>query len=77
MNGGYTPEGITGYIFPDGSCRGTVPLFRLFSQKDFDHFYTTSVEERNSASQNGYTQEGIAGWVFPAKSSWTINQLFE
>jgi hypothetical protein len=42
-----------------------VPLYRLFTQKTGQHFYTTSVAERDKAVlQFGYTDEGIACDVF-------------
>lgn len=44
-----------------------VPLYRL--QGNGDHFYTTSVTERDNAiSEYGYTSEGVACYVHAAPS---------
>ena len=41
-----------------------VPLFRLYSAAQGDHFYTTSADERDNAiAQYGYVSEGIACYV--------------
>lgn len=41
-----------------------VPLYRLFSPKGNDHFYTISKgESDNAVAKFGYQYEGIVGWV--------------
>ena len=41
-----------------------VPLFRLYSAGQGDHFYTISEQERDNAVERyGYTYEGIACYV--------------
>ncbi|MDQ6884384.1 MAG: hypothetical protein M3077_09160 [Candidatus Dormibacteraeota bacterium] len=58
----YSTEGTACYVF-DYQSAGTIPLYRLRSQKD--HFYTTSAPERdNAVNQYGYVSEGIACYVF-------------
>ncbi|GAA4630133.1 hypothetical protein GCM10023196_054210 [Actinoallomurus vinaceus] len=52
---------------PPASDPARVPLFRLWNPAIGDHFYTTSVEERNNAVvRYGYLSEGIACEVFSA-----------
>jgi hypothetical protein len=50
---------------------GTVPLYRLYN--GWEHFYTTSGSERDSAIQiAGYWSEGIACYVFASPLEGTI-----
>ena len=38
----------------------------MFNPAVIDHFYTTSVSERDNALRNlGYTYEGVAGHLYP------------
>ena len=68
-SGGYTAEGITGYIFPTQVTQ-TVPLYRSYSASGTDHFYTINKAESDSAVASGkYSYEGITGYVFPSSSS--------
>ena len=53
----------------------TVPLLRAFSPGSGDHFYTTSVAERDNAVANGYRNEGVACQVFPAAGTGTTPLL--
>lgn len=39
-----------------------IPLYRMYSKKDSDHFYTTA-PNRTEANKAGYNDEGIIGWV--------------
>ena len=57
-------EGVLGYIASSPVC-GAVPLYRVYQGSSNDHFYTTSVAERDSALRSGYANEGIAGYVWP------------
>lgn len=65
---GYVSEGVIGYIFP-AQQQGTVPLYRLYRHQgqplNGDHLYTSSLAERDSASQHGYVYESIEGYVCP------------
>ena len=62
---GYSDEGTTGYVFSDQEPH-SVPLYRLYNSKIFDHFYTTNEAEKdNAAAKLGYNYEGIAGYVYP------------
>ena len=68
---GYTEEGIAGFVFSNSPATciatpGTVPLFRVFNGQIVDHFYTTSVAERDLAVLFlGYVDEGVAACVCP------------
>jgi hypothetical protein len=62
---GYKAEGITGYIAKT-QLPGTVPLYRLYSERSGEHFYTASEKEREFAEKNdGFKSEGIVGYVAP------------
>jgi len=68
---GYTYEGVAAYIYPPNykTAEGTVPLYRLYNINKVDHFYTTSIAERdNAVSSYGYINEDIVGYVMPAES---------
>ena len=57
----------TRHRVPSASC-GSVPLFRMFSPKAGDHFYTTNAAEKNNAITSlGYVDEGIAAYVNPSQ----------
>ena len=46
----------------------TAPLLRAFSPSSGDHFYTTSVAERDKAVASlGYVNEGVACHVYPSR----------
>ncbi|MBK9753692.1 MAG: hypothetical protein IPO88_09335 [Nannocystis sp.] len=56
-------EGTLGYLGTEAFC-GAVPLYRLYGKAD--HFYTTSVEERdNAVAMYGYLFESQVGFVWP------------
>ncbi|KAF9523308.1 hypothetical protein CPB83DRAFT_821651 [Crepidotus variabilis] len=63
----YVFEGIAGYVYPMlPSQSSAIPLFRLWNGRLFDHFFTTSLTERNEASYRlGFDDEGIAAYVLP------------
>jgi len=65
----YTAEGVAYYGYEEPQ-EGTVPLYRLYSPTLDAHFYTPSMEERNTFIEtSGYklegTEEGIAFYVQP------------
>ncbi|KAF8063604.1 hypothetical protein FPV67DRAFT_1421210, partial [Lyophyllum atratum] len=60
---GYKSRGTAGYVFQNNWCGG-VPLFRLYSWRSKQHFYTTSWAEKAKAMRGGYKDEGIAGYIF-------------
>lgn len=65
VNLGYFDEGVAGYVLPTQEP-STVPLYRVFNPVLVDHFYTTSLAEKNAAMSNlGYVDEGVAGYVYP------------
>jgi len=56
-----------------GDPRNTLPLFRAWSARLKDHFYTTNeTEMNNSISSLGYTYEGITGYILPIKEITTV-----
>jgi Repeat of unknown function (DUF5648) len=56
-----------------GDRADAVPLFRVYDANAGDHFYTTSVAQRNNAITNlAYSDEGIAGYVFPTQELHTV-----
>jgi hypothetical protein len=62
--GGYAAEGIAGYPAATAES-GTSPIYRLYSTRTRDHFYTTNLSERNQAIANvGYIDEGIVGYAY-------------
>jgi hypothetical protein len=57
-------EGVACHVFAN-PAPDTTPLYRLYSARVNDHFYTTSAAERDGAIQNvGYVDEGVACHVF-------------
>ena len=59
----YNLEAILGYVWK-GAAAGKVPLYRAYSAQKGDHFYTTDVNEYNSATRtSGYKAEGIVAYV--------------
>lgn len=55
-----------GFIGTAAGC-GSVPLYRAYSGSAGNHFYTTSLGERDNAVANlGYVAEGIPGYVWRA-----------
>ncbi|KAF9552708.1 hypothetical protein CPC08DRAFT_646552, partial [Agrocybe pediades] len=66
LNGGYTNQGIAGYVYSDTLCDG-LPLYRLYSGKAQNHFYTMDAAERDNVVANdpdGYGFEKIAAYMF-------------
>ncbi|KAF9552716.1 hypothetical protein CPC08DRAFT_789314 [Agrocybe pediades] len=67
---GYQDQGIAGYLWPNTTVpvpKQTIPLYRVYNSQltVTDHFYTTSVAERDAAiNKLGFTNEGIAGYVY-------------
>jgi hypothetical protein len=59
----YHLEAVLGYV-SKGAAAGKVPLYRAYSAQNGDHFYTSDLNEYNSAmSTSGYKAEGIVGYV--------------
>ena len=59
----YVREGIACFISLT-SLPGHTPLYRLYKRDGDDHFYTTSiVEKENAVSKYGYVKEGTIGYV--------------
>ncbi|KAH9483697.1 hypothetical protein JR316_0003168 [Psilocybe cubensis] len=63
----YADDTIAGYVYLDGSCPGTIPLFWAFSTSITDSFFTTDLAEYDSAISSGvYNGQGIAAYIYPA-----------
>lgn len=63
-------EGVTGYVYGDGSTPGTVPLHRFRGVHDY--FFTTDQQEGGNL---GYTYDGIACYVHNAQSDGGPNPI--
>lgn len=58
------PELTLGFMAPDDRCGG-IPLYRVYAAASDDHFYTTSLAERDNAiAMYGYQDQGITGYVW-------------
>ena len=74
---GYEYEGTAGHVFRLPSA-GTTQLYRAFSP--YDHFYTISRDELDSAIQNGtYVSDGTEAYVYatPICGSIPFYQLYD
>ncbi|MCE9671479.1 hypothetical protein LY474_27100 [Myxococcus stipitatus] len=65
---------ILGLLAASGTALATpVPLYRLYSQRGTDHFYTTSWPEAlNAIQRHGYTFEGTTGLCHDTNEAGTI-----
>ena len=55
-----------------GTPAANLPVYRLYSPYDGDHFYTASPAEEQAAAASGfYTYEGVIGYAPPAAASGT------
>lgn len=52
-----------------------VAMYRLYNPNSGEHFYTSSVGERNRVLKAGWSYEGI-GWYAPVKSSVPVYRLY-
>lgn len=61
-------------IVPAGAARATThsSLYRLFSSRTGDHFFTASSAERDSAVRGEYTSEGSPGYVETTAASGLV-----
>lgn len=50
-------------------------MYRLYNPHTGEHFYTSSVQERNQVMKAGWSYEGI-GWYAPLKSSVPVYRLY-
>ena len=61
---------LSEYVVPTSA---TIPIFRMYSPSNKDHFYTTSYNEYSTIAVNfGYTQEGILGYIYSSPLAGTI-----
>lgn len=69
-SGSWQNAGISFYDYPSNVNGNLVPVHRLYKTYNFEHFYTTSDAEYQSAMVNyGYVDEGIAFWAPPGSTS--------
>ena len=54
---------------------GSVPMFRLYNQWTWEHFYTASIEERDTLVNAGWAYEAI-GWWAPESSDTPVYRLY-
>nr|VWO99998.1 Uncharacterized protein [Ganoderma boninense] len=71
---GYTAQGIAAYILPaDTQAPTAVPLFRLYSAKNRDHYLTANATDRDVTLNRGnYVSDGIAGYVYADGECGTV-----
>ena len=75
--GDYRDEGVACYVYDTPVGGASSALFRLYHPISGDHFYTTSLAERDNAIANlGYTSEGIACYVFDTPVGGATGELF-
>ena len=67
---GYVREGNAATVHPEQTPI-TIPLYQLYNPNATDHFYTTSLSERDNATQSGY-EEGITAYVYEAQLCGTV-----
>ena len=54
---------------------GSIPMYRLYNQWTWEHFYTADIEERDFLANNGWTYEAI-GWFAPQSSDTPVYRLY-
>jgi hypothetical protein len=65
----WTPEGIAFYAYARAAEPNLLPVYRFWSSKDGDHFYTINETERAKLLQQnppGWISEGTAFYAYPA-----------
>jgi hypothetical protein len=76
---GHKGQGIVCYCYPTSQPQppNTAPLYRMYSQTEDDHFYTTDLGEVNNY-QAFYKEEGVAAYVYKPASNqgFALFQLF-
>jgi hypothetical protein len=72
---GWTSAGTAGYIAPTPKF-GHVAVFRLYISNG-DHFYTTSMEERDTLLNQGADDEGVVGYILsaPRQGAYALHRL--
>ncbi len=50
-------------------------MYRLYNPNSGEHFYTSSLEERNNVIKAGWNNEGI-GWIAPTSSTVPVYRLY-
>ena len=65
---GGRPGRLPGVDAGDGGCWDTAVMFRLYNRFTGEHFYTSSLVERDSLVRVGWRSEGT-GWVAPVSGA--------
>ncbi len=60
---------------PDPAPAGSVNMYRLYNPNSGEHFYTSSLGERNNLISLGWNDEGI-GWIAPRTSDTPVYRLY-
>ena len=60
---------------PDPAPVGCVNMYRLYNPNSGEHFYTSSLGERNNLISLGWNDEGI-GWIAPRNSNTPVYRLY-
>jgi len=71
VSNGWFDVGPIGNLYAGATDQpGLTALYRLYSPGSGNHFYTTSLAERNTIVGNAsYVDEGISGYVFPGTAA--------
>lgn len=70
------PNGKTAQLSRnDYSSTGRVIMYRLYNPNSGEHFYTSSIEEKNYLVSVGWKDEGT-GWLSPERSSRPVYRLY-
>ncbi len=73
--GAWTYMGVAFYAFPEDSDPDCKPVYRFWSTRTGDHFYTMSQDEKNRLMNIwGWRYEGIAFYAYPANArpEWAL-----
>ena len=71
---GYKTQGIAFRMEPT-QVAGSVPLYRYWNAKWWDHFYTTNwntIAWNGKTGNHGFIYEGVAGFCFPSQKAGTV-----
>lgn len=74
-------DGPVFYAYPDGNQpKGTIPVYRFWSDAKGGHFYTTDETEKSKRAQDkAWIYEGIAWYAYPSPKAETVepNAVYE
>ena len=73
--GQYVGSKVITFNIVDGTIPETINMYRLYNPNSGEHFYTSSIEERNVLIDAGWNYEGV-GWIAPSTSSTPVYRLY-